>query len=607
MQHEDQDSSHPEGVSTTVSSSSESRHSHKNSASGSFRGPTKLRGKRIHVHPTSADFSASEFGLSSSAPSYETSAFVDRRRNRDDDEDETDSFFELGDVPQDVDETFGDDLDDHNALNTSATHGPLFTSFSSSTRDRSPTRSVISTRNNLAPEERGALLRKNRKLAQMLGTDPGSLTSHFSFLKIHQRGSSEQLKLQPVQSAPARASPLSPSANIGFLRHQDYSPRSSARKSTRETGSFMEMSDNEMDEGHTDQSPEAESSVPTVLTEEETADRERRQRRSRLAKVHRFLGSGVPAELVLGVSGQEKDLDLPAVSAPPDLTRSSPPSLRPRVRRRSSSAAFPSWEDPEGPRIKEELSEFEKSRNVKRAVKMEKVFGQMPPQTLYHTRAPGSNPQITLSATSPDVRGTLDKSGYSKYAEYLRGFKPTTSVPRDSIESHQSGRPLLQEESETYSRIRQSIISLTDIVDRDDRESLLALHDLISPSSENVEEQEESEDIFSFEQERIASGSGLRTERRLSLPITRKDSLLSLRSQFTVSSPPAEITDFQTRRKRAAKLVDFFGVNYNELLEVVVGKIENGVREEGKRGSLKPDEIDVRFRPASSIQADHSF
>ena len=95
---------------------------------------------------------------------------------------------------------------------------------------------------------------------------------------------------------------------------------------------------------------------------------ERRRRREKIAKLHRFLGSRVPTSLVLGLN--DADDTLPALDTPISTTSSRYPN-----RRRSSSAAEfkRNWFDSDD-RVKEELDEREKAINVRRAVKMEKVW-----------------------------------------------------------------------------------------------------------------------------------------------------------------------------------------------------------------------------------------
>lgn len=63
------------------------------------------------------------------------------------------------------------------------------------------------------------------------------------------------------------------------------------------------------------------------------------------------------------------------------------------------------------------------------------------------------------------------------------------------------------------------------------------------------------------------------------------------------SSPDAGTgtKEFQTRRRRAAKLTQFFGVDYRDLIEDVLESIEHGLDAERKRGTLNQQEAEVRF------------
>ena len=53
---------------------------------------------------------------------------------------------------------------------------------------------------------------------------------------------------------------------------------------------------------------------------------------------------------------------------------------------------------------------------------------------------------------------------------------------------------------------------------------------------------------------------------------------------------------FQTRRRRAAKLTNFFGVDYRDLIGDIIESIEHDVEEASHRGSLQPEEVQVRGR-----------
>jgi len=108
----------------------------------------------------------------------------------------------------------------------------------------------------------------------------------------------------------------------------------------------------------------------STLSPEEEAEAERRRNREKLAKLHRFLGSRVPTNLVLGVD--DPLLSLASSSQEIDSDKESKLWMR---RRNSSSAALPIpplWTE-EGDRTSAELDDEEKARNVRRAVKMERV------------------------------------------------------------------------------------------------------------------------------------------------------------------------------------------------------------------------------------------
>ena len=124
---------------------------------------------------------------------------------------------------------------------------------------------------------------------------------------------------------------------------------------------------------------------------------------------------------------------------------------------------------------------------------------------------------------------------------------------------------------------------------QDDKESLAELHQYLNnsdpPSTPPLQD-------FTRVKDRSASITSIKSERRHSLPA--RTSVLSLVSEYSISSPKPEITDFQLRRRRAAKLTQFFGVDYRDLIRDVLDSIENGLEHERKRGTLKPEEVDVR-------------
>jgi hypothetical protein len=101
---------------------------------------------------------------------------------------------------------------------------------------------------------------------------------------------------------------------------------------------------------------------------------------------------------------------------------------------------------------------------------------------------------------------------------------------------------------------------------------------------------------------RLSTAASIKSERRRSLPArTSVSSLASMYSQvtissiasdFTITTPRPEVTDFQARRRRAAKLTQFFGVDYRELISDVLESIESGLEHERKRGTLGAEEVE---------------
>ncbi|KZT08618.1 uncharacterized protein LAESUDRAFT_735787 [Laetiporus sulphureus 93-53] len=340
--------------------------------------------------------------------------------------------------------------------------------------------------------------------------------------------------------------------------------------------------------------------LPDNLSPEQQAEEERRRKREKLAKLHRFLGSRVPAHLVLG-SLEEVVSPLDNMHEEDGDTR----KARTRRRRSSSVAEFAgTWSD-EIDRLKEDLNDHEKAINVRRAVKMEKMFGVAPPQVLYHTRqaaptpsssavpVPAKNWQTPRSPTLPPSSPTspggrnLNQSAYKGKSK--KGSRPGTAESTQPLLPPNHGAddwslapaPAM---SDVYLHYRHSLNSLNDIIDRDDKQSLAELHDYLSGNLQDVPEQSSADDTASV----ITTST--KPERRRSLP--SRTSMGSVSSDFSLlASPPAEETTFQVRRKRAAKLTHFFGVNYRDLMGEILDSIEKGLEEERGKGTLKPDEV----------------
>jgi len=70
--------------------------------------------------------------------------------------------------------------------------------------------------------------------------------------------------------------------------------------------------------------------------------------------------------------------------------------------------------------------------------------------------------------------------------------------------------------------------------------------------------------------------------------------MISLDSEFSFTLPPAtpQASSFQQRRKRAAKLTHFFGVDYRELFDDVLESLENDMQLGKSKGVLRAEEAE---------------
>lgn len=343
------------------------------------------------------------------------------------------------------------------------------------------------------------------------------------------------------------------------------------------------------------------------MTPEEQAEDERRRKRERLAKLHRFLGSRVPTNLVLGFS--DPDASLPPTQAATGSAEVEEVTRKAWLRRRRSSSvvALPStWSD-DLDRMKEELNNREKAINVRRAQKMEKVFGIAPPQTLYHTRHSPSpfvptTPIIHNNAffghplpEATTSQRNMNRSSYTKTVK--KSSRPGTSESSKRLLSKGPGSSEYDDvncqsdnytgsNSLLYHHYQHSLQSLNDILDQDDKASLLELHQYLN-GGESVEITLQD---LSRPTERRISNASIRSERRRSLPA--RTSMISLASEYSITSPKPEATDFQLRRRRAAKLTQFFGVDYRELVMDVLDSIESSLENEREGGTLRAEQLE---------------
>lgn len=99
-------------------------------------------------------------------------------------------------------------------------------------------------------------------------------------------------------------------------------------------------------------------------------------------------------------------------------------------------------------------------------------------------------------------------------------------------------------------------------------------------------------DISGYDSDPASPTSSLiRRRSRLSrMSMMSMSSASSGTSLFTVTPEPM---GFQARRKRAAKLTNFFGASYRDLFGEVLQKLEVGFLEEAKEGGMSREEVAV--------------
>jgi hypothetical protein len=137
--------------------------------------------------------------------------------------------------------------------------------------------------------------------------------------------------------------------------------------------------------------------------------------------------------------------------------------------------------------------------------------------------------------------------------------------------------------------IAHTYYQLISILPQDDKESLAELHQYLSHGDMVISPR--LQEFSRIGDRRRSSVSSIKSERRRSLPTNT--SIISIVSEYSIATPRPEVTDFQARRRRAAKLTQFFGVDYRELIGEVLESIENGLEHERKRGTLNSDEVEV--------------
>jgi hypothetical protein len=77
--------------------------------------------------------------------------------------------------------------------------------------------------------------------------------------------------------------------------------------------------------------------------------------------------------------------------------------------------------------------------------------------------------------------------------------------------------------------------------------------------------------------------------------------MTSMRSEMSVVAPRPDATAFQVRRRRAAKLTNFFGESYRDLVGDILESIQKGVEDECVKGNLDREQMQVRYFPRMSL------
>jgi hypothetical protein len=465
------------------------------------------------------------------------------------------------------------------------------------------------TTNKLHKDERAELVWRSRKLAQVFGKPPSAFDLQQQEQHARNLPTTPDGPLHPFASVspPARrhSIPLVQSRS-SFLDtdasdSEPSTPNTPAQrrrqagrngKSSSHLESFIFLSDEEDIPRVTSKNNPVrqsfDSGATSELSMEAVLEEERRRMRDKIAKLHRYLGSRVPTSLILGVDEAKIEPCLPPPSPCQPMSADQDSPERPvwlRRRRSSSEAAAPFWSD-DVDRSREHLDDREKARNVRRAQKMEKLFGVAPPQNLYHTR---QSPSISISGYHTSTGNLPGGAAPRKLSPRRQKLKrPSTSDSTQGLLSDRDHRPSIsgspyEGRHDIYYHYQHSLTQLNDIMDRADTESLLQLDEYLhseqTPSSPPLQE-------FTRLDKRLSSASSAKSDRRHSLPA-------SISAISTISEEPSsdEMAEFQSRRRKVAKLTRFFGEDYIILLTKVLGSIEKSVEEESLRGTLDPDQV----------------
>ncbi|CAE6401699.1 unnamed protein product [Rhizoctonia solani] len=391
-----------------------------------------------------------------------------------------------------------------------------------------------STSNMRTAAERAELVKKTRKIQQMLGdVPPVPGTAGTAFYRVSRAARSEDSLVTPTS---ARGEVVMIGGSADVRGHRSTASLSSrpllALSPALQTDGLLDIKTSGSGEDFSVALNEA-TAVPETdyvdLEEHEKDEDEdesvlsRRAKRAKVAKLNRYLGSRVPAHLVLGMNEETWDYEqgLPRARSEDEESGS---VFSGKKKRRASDGDYPLLE--------EEINDLsvmsteEKARAVRRKAKMEKMFGERPPQKLY---------QVQIGADGPS-----------------KSVSDHESEPEDEDEDEDDKSLEGTKGGAHYQSYRASFNSLAYFVSNADRDSLEGLYDIISGPSE--------------------------------------------------SDSAAQRNQFAARRKRAAKLSNFFGVSYRDLFGAVLDILESDVKEDKEEGSLSAAETQDLLRKLKSLK-----
>ncbi|KAG9304550.1 hypothetical protein G9A89_020114 [Geosiphon pyriformis] len=406
-----------------------------------------------------------------------------------------------------------------------------FSDFSVNSRNDS---GDIRTANDLSAKDRRILLKKNKKLRVMLGetfdekivrktltlptiqNSPNKDQFGYNRLDItDQLSSNIRNKLNRRASDSMVITPSSP------IVRESLSPMTSPsiRLSNHQYNNSLRNS-----ESWDKHISEAVKGLPLAIINKDTKE----YRRKKIQKLYQFLGEKVPVNIILGDNNWENVSSSSTIIKNKLQKSRRPDSLY--IHKTPNRIDEPNISDNLGKAGK--LSAQDKKRHLKRAVKLEKMFGEIPPQNLF------------LSTASSRLAA--------------------------------SGSPILQSQTSRLDFHRQSLETLNYLMEND-RKVVYELIDYMTACDDDssINRIPISSDDFNLNKEIIGFPRLIS-----SAPATP----LTSNMPFILRPPPSPVTK-QNRVKGITKLSHFFGATYGQMfpthvLGELLGDLEQEIREE---------------------------